>query len=170
MTESDILLTVAELAVAFGGFATLAGVLGKPRSADAAYMNAARLRGMLESALLALAFALLPFVPLLFGVGQDASWRLSAAAFLVANCFRLFSLYRRFASVRAAGASTGWLAIVLAAQSVSIFILLGVAVGLAGQHAGASYVLSLFIALFVSAVFFLRLAQSLLASQVPDDQ
>ena len=170
MIESDILLTVAELAVAFGGFATLAGVLGKPRSADAAYMNASRLRGMLESALLALGFALIPFVPFLFGFSQDTSWRIAAAVFLVANCIRIFSLYRRFASIRAAGASMGWLVIVLAAQAASIFALLCVAVGLSGEHAGATYVLSLFIALFVSAVLFLRLAHGLLASQALNDQ
>lgn len=170
MIESDILLTVAEIAVAFGGFATLAGVLGKPRSADAAYMNASRLRGMLESALLALVFALIPFVPLLFGFDPDASWRLAAALFLVANCIRLISLIRRFASIRAAGASKGWLAIVVVAQVASIFILLCVAAGLSGEHAGAAYVLSLLIALFVSAVFFLRLAHTLLASQAPNGQ
>ena len=170
MIESDILLTVAELAVAFGGFATLAGVLGRPRSADAAYMNATRLRGMLESALLALAFALIPFVPLLFGFSQDASWRLAAAVFLVANCFRLISLFRRFATIRDAGASMGWLVTLLAAQAVSIFALLCVTVGLSGEHAGAAYVFSLFIALFVSAVLFLRLATALLASQAPNDQ
>ena len=168
MIESDILLTVAELSVAFAGFATLAGVLGKPRSVDAAIMNAARLRGMLESAILALAFALIPFVPFLFGLGQNASWRLAAAAFLVANIARQFFLFRRLSSIRAAGASTIWLGIILAAQTDSSFVLLGVAVGLSGEHAGAAYVLSLFIALFASAVFFLRLADTLLASQQPD--
>jgi len=168
MPESDILLTVAELSVAFTGFATLAGVLGKPRSVDAAFMNSARLRGMLESAVLALAFALIPFVPLLFGVAQDVSWRLAAAAFLVANGARQFFLFRRLPSIRAAGASTVWLNIVLAAQTVSSLVLLAVALGLSGEHAGAAYVLSLFIALFVSAVFFLRLAETLLASQQPD--
>ena len=169
MNESDILLTVAELAVAFGGFAVLAGILGKPVSADAAYMNASRLRGMLESALLALTFALFPFVPLLFELDQDTSWRISAAAFLVASCTRQVSLFRRFATIRSAGASASWLAIVIAAQVASIVLLLIVAFGLSGEHAGASYILSLFIALLVSAVFFLRLAQTILASQAPND-
>ena len=170
MTESDILLTVAELAVAFGGFATLAGVLGKPRSIDAAYMNASRLRGMLESALLALIFALFPFVPLLFGVDPNASWRIAAAFFLAASIARVVSLFRRFAEIRSAGASKGWLAIVVAAQLASILVLLIVAIGLSGEHAAAAYVLSLFIGLFVSAVFFLRLASTLLASQLPDNK
>lgn len=169
MSESDILLTVAELAVAFGGFATLAGILGKPRSTDAAYMNAARLRGMLESALLALTFALAPFVPFLFGLGQTTSWRISAVAFFAASCLRLVSLFRRFANIRNAGASTGWLALVMAAQILSIFLLAIVSLGFSGEYAGAYYLVSLFIALLVSAVFFLRLAQALLVSGVVDD-
>ena len=168
MPESDILLTVAELSVAFAGFATLAGVLGKPRSAEAAYMNASRLRGMLESAVLALVFALIPFVPILFGLEIDLSWRLAAGAFLLANGARQFFLFRRLPIIRVAGASTIWLNIILVAQTVSSFVLLGVAVGLAGEHASAAYVLSLFITLFASAVFFLRLAETVLASQKPD--
>lgn len=168
MPESDILLTVAELSVAFAGFATLAGVLGKPRSAHAAFMNAARLRGMLESAVLALAFALIPFVPFLFGLDQDASWRLAAVGFLMANATRQFFLFRRLPGIRAAGASTVWLTVILVAQTVSSFVLLAVVAGLAGSHAGAAYVLSLFIALFASAVFFLRLAETLVATHQLD--
>ena len=34
MSESDVLLTIAEVAVAFAGFASLVGVLGQRSSAD----------------------------------------------------------------------------------------------------------------------------------------
>lgn len=168
MPESDILLTVAELSVAFAGFATLAGVLGKPRSAEAAFMNAARLRGMLESAVMALTFSLFPLVPALFGIDPTASWRLSAVGFLAANGTRQYFLFRRLPGIRASGASTVWLSIILVAQTVSSLVLAGVIVGFFGESAGAAYVLSLFIALFSAAVFFLRLAETLVASQGPE--
>ena len=167
MAESDILLTVAELAVAFAGFATLAGILGQPRSADAALMNASRLRGMLESALVALAFALAPFVPYLFGFSEEVTWRVAAAGFSAASITRLCILIRRLPEVRAAGASMSWLVVVVSAQVAAVPVLLAVVGGAAGESAGAAYVLALFIALFASGVFFLRLAVSLLASQGP---
>lgn len=165
MPESDILLTVAELSVAFAGFATLAGVLGKPKSSDAAYMNASRLRGMLESALLALAFALIPFVPFLFDIDQGVGWRLSAGAFLLANVTRQVFLFRRLSAIRAAGANMTWLTVTLVAQIASSIVLLGVVAGLFGEYSGAAYVFALFGALLNSAVLFLRLAETLVSTQ-----
>lgn len=165
MAESEILLTVAELAVAFAGFASLVGILGKPTTVDAARMNAARLQAMLESALVALAFALIPLLPHLFGSSETVAWRLAAAGFGTTNLVRLWRFATRIPEIRAAGGSMGWSLVVVLAQIISVLVLLVVAVGVAGESAAAAYVLALFIALFVSGVFFQRLAVALFASQ-----
>lgn len=52
--------------------------------------------------------------------------------------------------------------------TVSSLVLAGVIFGFFGRRAGAAYVLSLFIALFAAAASFLRLAETLVASQKPD--
>jgi len=131
-------------------------------------MNAARLRGMLESAVMALTFSLFPLVPSLFGVDPTTSWRRSAVGFLAANGARQYFLFRRLPGIRASGASTVWLSLILVVQTISSLVLAGVIFGFFGESAGAAYVLSLFIALFAAAVFFLRLAETLVTSQGPE--
>ena len=168
MPHSDILLTVAELAVAFAGFASLVGILGQPHSVDAATMNAVRLRAMLESALVALIFSLVPFLPYLFGYGAQVAWRISATGYVAINLARLWRVLRSIKDYRAIGAEIRWLAIVLSVQLVGILSLLAIVTGLAEESAAAAYVLALFMTIFASAAFFLRFAVSLLASQQSD--
>ncbi len=58
MSESDVLLTIAEVAVAFAGFASLVGVLGQRSSADDPRVIGLRMRGMLLSSLMVVAFSI----------------------------------------------------------------------------------------------------------------
>ena len=60
-TVSDLLLSIAEVAVAFAGFASLVSILGRRSSRDSPVVQAARLRGLIISSLIVVAFAFFPF-------------------------------------------------------------------------------------------------------------
>ena len=165
MTESDILLTVAELAVAFAGFASLAGILGQRRSSDSVNVNTVRLQAMLESALVVFVFALLPFLPELFGFSETAAFRIAAVGFVTINLIRLVAFARGFSKFREGGIIMKWTVVVVSMQVTSILALLAVSIDVVGEHTAAAYILALFLILFASGVFFLRLAVGLLASQ-----
>ena len=55
MILSESLSLVAELAIALAGFASLVAIIGRRQARDDATMDAIRLRGMLESSLVAAA-------------------------------------------------------------------------------------------------------------------
>jgi hypothetical protein len=73
--RADLLLTTAEIAIAFAGFASIVSVLGRGRSSDDSRLDALRLRAMLESALTVVVFALAPFIPNAFGLSDVALCR-----------------------------------------------------------------------------------------------
>ena len=81
MTESDVLLTIAEIAVAFAGFASLVSVLGKGTSSDDPRVSGTRMRGMIIFSLMAIAFSLIPYLLHRYGLERDTVWRLSSALF-----------------------------------------------------------------------------------------
>jgi len=58
--ENDLLLTIAEVAVAFVGFSSLVSLLGRRTSRDDPRLDAIRMRGLIESSLLVVAFSLTP--------------------------------------------------------------------------------------------------------------
>ncbi len=61
MRDADLFLTIAEVAVAFAGFASLVGILGQRSSRDDPRVLGVRMRGMILFSLLAVAFSLVPF-------------------------------------------------------------------------------------------------------------
>lgn len=84
MEESDLLLTIAEVAVAFAGFAGLVGILGQRSSHDDPRVLASRMRGMIFFSLIAVAFSLAP--PLLhrWGLEDETVWRVASLLFALA--------------------------------------------------------------------------------------
>ena len=85
MSESDVLLTLAEVAVAFAGFASLVGVLGQRTSADDPLVIGVRMRGMLLSSLLVVAFSIFPILLGRFGASPELTWRASSLVLLAAT-------------------------------------------------------------------------------------
>lgn len=77
MPESDILLTIAEVAVAFAGFASLVGVLGQRSSADDPRVMGVRMRAMLLSSLMVVGFSILPILLAAYGASPDLIWSAS---------------------------------------------------------------------------------------------
>ena len=85
MSDSDILLTIAEVAVAFAGFSSLVGILGQRSSLDDPRVLGVRMRAMLLSSLLVVAFSILPVVMARYGATPELLWRSSSLALLVAS-------------------------------------------------------------------------------------
>jgi len=85
VSESDILLTIAEVAVAFAGFASLVGILGHRTSADDPRVIGLRMRGMLLSSLIVIAFSIFPILLDLYGASSDFTWIASSLVLLAAS-------------------------------------------------------------------------------------
>ena len=84
MSESDILLTLAEVSVAFAGFASLVGVLGQRASVADPRVIGLRMRGMLLGSLLVVGFSIFPILLDLYGASMTLTWRGSSLALLLA--------------------------------------------------------------------------------------
>ena len=81
MSDVGILLPTAQIAVVFAGFASLVGLLGRRNRRDDPRLDAYRMRMMLETAILAFIFSLLPLVPIRLGFSDVLTWRLSSGVF-----------------------------------------------------------------------------------------
>jgi hypothetical protein len=82
MIERDVLLTLAELAVALAGFSAIIGVLGARKSSADIKVNALRLQVMLETSFMVAAAALIPVLLDQFNLSPAMLWRVAAAIFL----------------------------------------------------------------------------------------
>jgi len=74
MDESELLLTVAEISVAFAGFASIASIFGRRSGHDDARVDSGRLLNMLTTSLTVTGLALLPFVFILMGLRDRWVW------------------------------------------------------------------------------------------------
>ena len=95
MPEVDILLTTAELAVAFAGFASLVTILGRRSSRVDPRIIAMRFRGMLTNSLLVVAFSMIPLVLLRYGLSETVVWRLSSILLALAGGINFLALFFR---------------------------------------------------------------------------
>ena len=79
MTEwRDVLLAIAEIAIAITGFSGLIGILARRERLERSSIEFFRLRWMLEYSLFALGLSLLPFLVFSAGLSDQSSWRLSS--------------------------------------------------------------------------------------------
>ena len=91
MDHRDALTVFAQVSVAFAGFGGLAGLVAPRLAGDAATLAAARLRAVIEWALVVVAFSLIPLVVLEMAPGNPGAWRaLSAALALAAVAHRVW--------------------------------------------------------------------------------
>ena len=102
MLYSDVLLTIAEVAVAIAGFSSLVTVLGQ-RDRRAA-VDIARLRSMLIYSALAVLFALFPFAVNALGGNASVGWRISSAVFGVSLIAYARWVLRIIAELKSSGA------------------------------------------------------------------
>ena len=165
MEHSDLLLTTAEISIAFAGFASLVTLLGRRSPEHRLPLDVTRLRGMILTSLLALAFSLFPFLPHMLGASPQAVWRISSGVFLIAGGALVWLQLQYIGKV---GIGRFGSVFVNAPLALLMLVLLAVNSILdLGKFSPAIYVLSLFSALFVSGSLFLLTFLSFLGESDP---
>lgn len=156
MTEhSGLLLACAQIAVALAGFSGVVAAFSKFRLHPAA--TAFRVRLMVAASLSTVLFSLAPFVPMLFGAGEQASWRICSAVMALGGAAFPFWAVRSARRLYKAG--------ILHTQPVTIvtniiggaltIALFASAAGLIEGRQAAIYVAALYFTLTLCAYYFL---------------
>lgn len=83
MFDADVFLTLAEVAVAFAGFASLVAILGEKSAEDDPRVLGVRMRAMLLASLIVVAFSLFPVVVGRFGAEPATIWAVANACLLI---------------------------------------------------------------------------------------
>ena len=96
MGEADLLLTTAGIGVVFAGFSSLISIIRRGSARDPR-LAAFLLCFVLEVSLFAVAFSLIPFLSLEYGLSPTpAWWRLSSFLFVVASQLVTFDMTGRY--------------------------------------------------------------------------
>jgi hypothetical protein len=167
--DTELLYTIAEVAVAFAGFASLVSVLGRRYSRDDPRLDALRLRAMLLSSLIVIGFSLFPFLPIWLGLSDAGVWRISSGAYFTANAVAVLLLARRSRQLARQGVHEPPsldLFYFLAEVGISILLIL-VVLGFFAEFASSFYLAGLFVGLLESGITFFRVVSSLLAESRP---
>lgn len=162
----DFLFTVAEVAVAFAGFAGLVTVLARRVTQSDRAVDIVRLRDLLLLSLLAVAFALFPELPFAFGAEEEITWRASAACFAAAwSGFGFQGLWAGWrlarSGMRPFARPLFWSNLVVHVPCVVALVLVAADAQLvAGVRAGV-YLAALFALLYLAGAYFVALFVSL---------
>lgn len=154
MEHSDTLLTIAELAVALAGFASLVSIIGRRR--NDATRDSFRLRMMLEVSFRNALFALLPLPFLQLAPSDPIIWRISSGLYLVAIVGHTI-LRLRTNEVPGERSFSGSMWVL-----VALTVVAGVAnvLGLGGSYAFSLYLANLLLGLFAAGLSFISVADS----------
>ncbi len=157
MEHSDILLTLAEVGIAFAGFAGLAGVFGRARVGVDPQIHYHRIRSMIEVALVLVVFSMAPLVMATSQLDGNAVWRLSSLLLAATGLSVILAAAARMRHFRAAAGFSRVLAIVLLGSgSVVMVVLFANAAGVFPSSAASVYVFCLGWFLIQSSILFLR--------------
>ena len=154
-------MTIAEVGVAFGGFAGLVTVLARRVGSGAAPdAEVHLLYSMLLLSMLTVAFALVPRLPLRFGASEAESWRISSGAFFVAWLGYYLPAVRRIMVSIDPAKMPGGLPLIIVNQGVHLAAGLGLitaALGMWGAATPGVYLSALFAMLYLAGVLFVIL-------------
>lgn len=161
MEHRDTLLTIAELAVALAGFASLVTAIGGRRNDTLRIVASLRLRAMLEVAFRNAGFAVLPLPFLQLAPSDPMVWRISSGLYIAATALHFLFRLRHDEPP-----GEGWLSV-----SMRIFLLVTILVGLAnvfglgGSHAFSLYLANLLLGLGVAALSFISVSASVFGAE-----
>jgi hypothetical protein len=167
MQHADFLFIVAEIAIAFAGFAGLVTVISKreDRSAAQSHLDVERLKVVLVLSLLTAAFALLPSLISRMEADPETAWRVAAGLFLVVSVGFLGRsvpvVLRAYGPANHGVPRTVWLSLgVIGAKWIALALC---AIGILPV---STYLAALFATLYLAGVTFVRIFVSL-ASDTP---
>ncbi len=157
--DRDTLFTIAEVAVAFAGFASIVSVLAVRSGTDASHLDTARLRGMLFSSLSAVALCFVPSVILRLGVSPDQAWRVCGALLVLGSALPFFRSVADGRVARQAGVAPG---LGITVTVLTLFVVpaaLGVA-GTLGFAEAPAFIAGVLLLVASSGIAFARLVLS----------
>lgn len=153
MKDLDALLTIAEVAVAFAGFASIVSVLGRRSDRDISRFNRAALRGMIFCSLAVVFCAFAPLVPLRFGLESLLAWRLSSLFLLAVSVALFLAGLQDGRRLRQAGVPLG-MRLSAAIPLIAVAALAAAAAAGLGGKTPALYLLALLLLLAIAGLLF----------------
>jgi hypothetical protein len=156
---SDVLIVIAEVSVAFAGFAGIVAVFRQRDLAEWAAVDATRFRFMVECSLMTILFALLPFVFRHLGASPTATWSACSAlmAATVAGLLTIASLRMRRVRSQTPGFNAALLRCMQAVSLLTIALLVLNALSIGFTAEFGPYLAALAWVLGASGVNFFRL-------------
>lgn len=167
---TDTLLSMAEIAAAFAGFAALVSVIRRPvdEPGEAAH-DLLRLRLVISSSVAGVAAALIPVGLDGYGFDPSVTWRLAAAIFLVFDNGILFSFTSAYKPVQGTFEPDRLaVAVVMSLEVIEQASLAAIVLGLPVANAPALYVTALIANICQAGFIFVRFVGS--AFRHEDDQ
>ena len=159
LSAADNLSSIAEVAIALAGFAALVGVLGRRSGRAKEREIGLRLLFGLEASLLVVAAALLPTVPLSFGLSGEQVWRGSAFLYLLADLTLSYMIARRSRPLEIpAVAQPGMSRAIWTVSALGQLLLVIALLGFFASHTPAVYLTVLYLNLVNSGLAFLVVA------------
>ena len=162
MEFENVLLTLAEIAVAVAGFSGVVGVFGRQHSRGDPRVDATRLRSLVETGLISAGFCVTPSVFAEAGLDPSLAWRLASllfAAGLSASTATSLLRFNRLAGLnlyKRDPVASGFY--ILAGIAVAVLTANGL--GAFGSLSPTVYVLCLVSPFGVAVLLFLRLLSS----------
>ena len=158
---AEILLTLAEVSVAFAGFASLASLFGRSQRAEKTTVDAMRMMNMLTASLSATLFSLIPILFVSLQLQEKEIWRYSGAVAFVVWGLATYFIRGRAKRTRATEGFSRKASVIntLLSMTVSVLFLVCIAGFLANSF--AAYFSALLGMLAVSGILFFRLIESL---------
>jgi hypothetical protein len=159
--DADTLLTIAEIAATFAGFAALVSALGRRATSGRALHDLLRLRLVIATSLIVVVAALVPSALARFDLAEDTVWRIAALTFVLLTYAEIASFLMSYRPVReefAPDVVAAGVAFVL--QIVVQAALVTILVDAAIAYHDALYVTALVAMLCTAAFVFMRLVES----------
>jgi hypothetical protein len=155
MDESDVLLSMAEVAVALLGFAAIVSVF---RQRDT-WRPDGRFWAMVAAGIGTLVFSLVPLPFLFRGIGQTSTWQVCSALlglYALAYCVFLTIMFRRDLATNSAP-NIPIFVVVFGGSALTCPFLLVSAIGYLGDPQFWPYLVGLVWFQIITAIFFVRL-------------
>jgi hypothetical protein len=159
MNHADTLYALAQVSVAFAGFAGLMAFVRERAAGPLTRVQRNRLIGMVRVALIVTAFALLPIVVSAQGLSDTTTWRVSGALFATAFAPITVIAWRRLLEIRKAAVPAA-VPFIPQVATVGLLLLLGSVAS--AEHSSGLYLAGLFFVLLVSGALFFTLVVTLL--------
>ena len=160
MEHQDFLLTFAEVAAAFAGFAAIVTSFVQNRRPIDLRVNHYRTRVMIEYSLCVVVFAFVPYLIFVLTGLEEGAWRIASALLILVWCFiAVLSATRARVVLGVWGFSVapGFSYTMLALTVIGAMLLALNVLGVSPGSPGASYLTGLFFPLLQSGLYFLHI-------------